>query len=115
MNLPERNAGIIAMWEKGCHSYGDIAFAFKTSRNAIAGVINRADTLRKGKVLGNRIDIAGHVYGSWTAIRHFDRVNDNTRWLCRCECGTERPVWLSNLRRGLSTHCGCLSKKGKTA
>lgn len=30
--------------------------------------------------------------------------------LCRCDCGTERLVASSNLRRGFSTSCGCQKK-----
>src|SRR5262245_27617412 len=32
-------------------------------------------------------------------------------WPSRCDCGKERLVPSSNLRRGLSTSCGCRSRK----
>jgi len=41
-----------------------------------------------------------------------DEVKDkNNRWanLCRCACGSEKLIAAHNLRRGLSTSCGCLT------
>jgi hypothetical protein len=52
-------------------------------------------------------DMAGLVVGSWTVLRYFDSIGDNVRWLCRCECGTEKPTYGSQLRNGRSTNCGC--------
>lgn len=47
------------------------------------------------------IDLTGHRYGRWTVLR---RVK-GPKWLCRCECGSERQVLISNLRSGGSTQC----------
>lgn len=32
-----------------------------------------------------------------------------SRWLCRCVCGVEKIVLASNVKRGLTKSCGCLS------
>lgn len=34
-------------------------------------------------------------------------------WLCRCECGNEKIVFIGNLRSGVQFSCGC-SRKGNT-
>ena len=56
---------------------------------------------------GNRcIDLTGHVFGKWTVIEfHSLGKHREARWLCRCDCGTERPVFAHTLRGGTSTGC----------
>lgn len=34
-----------------------------------------------------------------------------TRWLCKCDCGTERIVGGNSLKRGTTRSCGCLSRE----
>ena len=52
-------------------------------------------------------DLTGRRFGSWTVLsRSFNR-DKITKWLCRCDCGTERAVYSINLKRGLSRSCGC--------
>ena len=41
-------------------------------------------------------------FGHWTVLKY----TGNMRWLCRCDCGTEREVLSKNLRDGRSTACG---------
>jgi hypothetical protein len=50
-------------------------------------------------------------YGRWTALQFAERRNRRQYWLCRCDCGTERAVSLSDLKNGKSTSCGCLTKE----
>jgi hypothetical protein len=67
------------------------------------------------------IDITGKRFGRWQVLAvHPERRRYGTAckavsvlWLCRCDCGTERVVFSCNLRRGLSTSCGC-RKREKT-
>lgn len=37
-------------------------------------------------------DLSGRKFGKWTVIREAPRGNGRIRWICRCECGTERAV-----------------------
>ena len=55
-----------------------------------------------------RIDMTGERYGSWTCIA----PGSKSKWLCRCDCGTEREVDRSNLIYGISTSCGCRFQRG---
>lgn len=53
------------------------------------------------------IDRSGQVYGRWT-VASYSHSNDIGRvWLCRCECGVERPVLWASLKSGVSKSCGC--------
>jgi hypothetical protein len=65
------------------------------------------------------IDLTGRKFGYWTVLAiHPERKRyGKTRravvalWMCRCVCDTERLVLGTNLRRGLSLSCGCLSRE----
>ena len=67
----------------------------------------------------NLIDLIGKQFGRWFVLaihptrirygRHGHAVS--VLWLCRCDCGTERVVFGENLRRGLTTSCGCRSRE----
>jgi hypothetical protein len=48
---------------------------------------------------------AGDVFHSWTVLE--DYSIDNKRILCRCECGTERPILAYRLGKDDSRSCGC--------
>lgn len=56
--------------------------------------------------------IPGETFGRWTVIGE-SAVNEGSKqkWLCRCECGTERYVLERSLLYGGSTSCGCLRKE----
>lgn len=56
--------------------------------------------------------LIGNVYGRWSVIKFsgiksFPSDKKVNLWLCRCTCGTERPVLQTSLLRGSSTSCGC--------
>ena len=50
--------------------------------------------------------------GEWHGERvvlafHSGSTTQNRRWLCRCSCGTERPVLEKTLLYARITSCGC--------
>ena len=47
---------------------------------------------------------AGKKFGKWTVISESSR-KDKRIFLCRCECGNHREVFLTHLRRGNSQQC----------
>jgi hypothetical protein len=53
----------------------------------------------------------GQRFGRLEVIREADRHGGRRHFLCRCDCGTEVVVSLSNLRTGNSTSCGCLFRE----
>ncbi len=57
-------------------------------------------------------DLTGETYGRWTVIGPFTETPKGERkWLCRCDCGTERYVLERALKYGGSESCGCLRKE----
>jgi len=48
----------------------------------------------------------GAIFGKWTVLERNPHKRHG-KVLCRCVCGTEKKVYVSNLRSGLSKSCGC--------
>lgn len=48
----------------------------------------------------------GTKYGHWVVLSECDPLDGRRRVICRCDCGREKTVYLSNLRSGSSTSCG---------
>jgi len=63
------------------------------------------------KVVWNAIDHTGEKFGRWTVLK---RVRPKkwgcARYLCRCDCGTEKEISGAHLRLGQSKSCGCYYK-----
>ena len=62
-------------------------------------------------------DLTGRRFGYWTVLyRGEDVIAKNgkhrTTWHCKCNCGEERDVAASSLKRGLSKSCGCSFRRG---
>ena len=59
----------------------------------------------------------GDIYGHLTIIREVEQHiqpsgQKKRRFLCQCDCGSVPvEVWLSNLRSGNTTSCGCVQKE----
>ncbi len=51
------------------------------------------------------VDLTGRIFHKWTVLNITEKKN---YWNCRCECGTERPVFMPDIKRGYSTNCGCV-------
>lgn len=57
---------------------------------------------------------AADDYGFWTALQRIPGSRRiKARWLCRCVCGTERAVSVSDLNSGKSLSCGCGGEGGR--
>jgi hypothetical protein len=70
-----------------------------------------AKDLNRIKGPQRRLDRTGKKSGRWTVLRAVGEIgNKGQRWLCRCECGTERVVDGDYLS-GMSKSCGCLSRE----
>lgn len=57
----------------------------------------------------------GQKVGKLLLLKRITTKGSYTKWLCRCDCEdkTEKLIIESNLKRGLSTSCGCVAKKYK--
>lgn len=55
--------------------------------------------------------LSGQKFGRWTILDEYIITHRGERkWLCRCDCGTERHVLERSLKSGGSKSCGCLRK-----
>lgn len=52
----------------------------------------------------------GDKYGRWIVIKPI-KFGRQAKWLCRCECGTEKIVPAQNLKTGKSKSCGCFNRE----
>ena len=60
------------------------------------------------------IDMTGKKIGWWSVLERTDapkHITSNSAkqawWLCRCKCGTEKPITGGSLRSGKTKSCGC--------
>lgn len=54
------------------------------------------------------IDMTGKKFGRYTVLyRVKNDKNGMAMWMCRCDCGTEKVVMGSSLRKGVTVSCGC--------
>lgn len=62
--------------------------------------------------MGALRDLVGQTFGRLTVVSRADNdKHGHPRWLCQCECGTERIVLGASLSRGHTTSCGCLGRE----
>lgn len=53
------------------------------------------------------IDLTGRRFGRLLALRYSDKNDGRKAWVCRCDCGVEKEVRGSDLRKGKAISCGC--------
>lgn len=53
-----------------------------------------------------RQHLEGKRFGKWTVLEYVDKQ----KYLCRCDCGTERVIYSPSLTAGKTRSCGCASK-----
>lgn len=60
-----------------------------------------------------KMDITGHRYGKLTAICPTGEKNPagSMIWKCRCDCGNETRIAVSDLNSGNCKSCGCLKEE----
>jgi hypothetical protein len=56
----------------------------------------------------NKIDMTGKKIGRVTVIKQQGTIRGKISWLCQCDCGNQKVISGTLLRRGESVSCGCL-------
>lgn len=60
-------------------------------------------------------DLTGRRFGRLVALRISEQPKrKHVRWLCVCDCGTEKVFSGGNLKQGTTLSCGCLKRESKT-
>lgn len=57
-----------------------------------------------------RKDITGQRFGRLVAISYVPN-GKNAKWLCACDCGSQKNILLGALRSSNTKSCGCLSRE----
>lgn len=57
------------------------------------------------------LDLTGQRFGRWLVLSPSGKQGQYTTWFVRCDCGVEKTVLTTNLRRGDSKSCGCLNRE----
>jgi hypothetical protein len=58
------------------------------------------------------IDLGSQRFGRLLVVREAEPAKSGkVRWLCHCDCGTDRIVLADLLRRGQTTSCGCYHRE----
>lgn len=58
------------------------------------------------------MDLTGQKFGRWLVLKQVkNEKSRDAKFLCRCDCGTEREVLGKNLKNGRSKSCGCYKKE----
>lgn len=58
--------------------------------------------------MGTKLNLVGKKFGRWTIMEEvLERDMGRVQYKCRCDCGVERIMMGSKLKRGLSKSCGC--------
>ena len=71
------------------------------------GHLRTGHTKSCGHIRPPRLDLIGKKFGHLTVISWVG----NSKWHCKCDCGTEVNVQTSNLRNGPTKSCGCYQRK----
>lgn len=62
-----------------------------------------------------RKDYTGQRFGNLVIVEMLYNYNNKgkTYARCRCDCGTEKIIYMSNIKRGFSKSCGCIEKESR--
>lgn len=61
-----------------------------------------------------REDLTGQKFNRYTFLKYdCSDKHGQARWLCRCDCGTEKVVSANCVKQGKTKSCGCIPKKHK--
>ncbi len=66
------------------------------------------------EIMQNRfIDLVGQRFNKLLVLKYSHTKHGHTFWYCKCDCGNQKIISGSNMRKGLSKSCGCLQKTAR--
>jgi hypothetical protein len=104
----------VAVWECMCDCGKTVIAKGVHLRN---GSVRSCGCLRldalASKPAHNFDDLTGQKFHRLTVLNRVpnERGYNTTRWLCRCDCGTEKVVDRTNLASGKIRSCGCFNSE----
>jgi hypothetical protein len=108
-SLPRRRAGRV--WVCKCACGNEVSV--ETSRLTSAGKVH-CGCLKGQNISDSKChDLTGQRFSRLVALRKEPRTPESTdsRWICKCDCGTEKVILAGSLKRGTTKSCGCLFRE----
>lgn len=110
----EETSGRYCQWLCVCDCGNEVVY---NTRHLRRGAITNCGCVpspnaKRGPVAEN---LTGNKYGKLTALYQVESKNGRTRWMCRCDCGTEKVVAARDLKYGNTKSCGCARYRKPTA
>lgn len=101
--------------------YFECSFCGEVFKARVDGVVSgeivscKCQRKIRGKIQGEKsfIDISGQKFGKLLAVEPIIHNGYKSKYKCICECGRSVEVYTQNLKRGLTTSCGCIKSKGE--
>lgn len=56
---------------------------------------------------------AGMKFNFLTLVKNVTKDGKSVKWLCRCDCGKEKEIFLTSVSSGSTKSCGCMRSKLK--
>lgn len=101
-----KNKGKATMWHCRCECGNETIVS--------AGHLKEGATKSCGcSSVDRRRDLSGIKFGKLTAVNPVKMGKRGMEWLCRCDCGNNHTVAISELVSGNTTSCGCSRRKYK--
>lgn len=106
---PNRKTKVVWLCQCDCGNTSEvISQGLISLKTQSCGCLN-IEILKKRFEVGR--ELTSQLFGKWTVVSKATSIikqgYPRRMWLCRCVCGTERPVEENQLIRGDSTSCGC--------
>ncbi len=60
----------------------------------------------------NKVDYIGKKIGKLTIVAFVEKRKGHSYYLCKCDCGNEKTLCISNIVTGNTKSCGCIRKIG---
>lgn len=91
-------------WKCLC-SCGNICYA--TTQNLRRGDTPSCGCITKENRRATLKDLTGQKFGHLQVLKYIGTINNNSKYLVRCDCGKEYQIYGNNLTQGCTTSCGC--------
>lgn len=61
--------------------------------------------------IGKSTDLKNQIFGKLTALYRTENRGTRTMWVCKCECGTIKPIPAQDLTQKKTISCGCENRQ----
>lgn len=92
-------------WKCQCDC-GNICYV--TTENLRRGDTPSCGCITKENQRSKLKDLSGQKFGHLLVLKWLGTINNNSKYLVRCDCGKEYEIYASNLIQGSTTSCGCV-------